>query len=182
MPLFNPQLAYNWTAGDRLLLAENLQAAYCGGTILPTAGRVEGAVLRLPNAGVVTNLVINVTVAGSTLTANQCLAGLYDSGGTLIAATADQSGTWNSSGTKTMALASGPYTLQAGLYFAVFFANGSTLPTMARAGATSGSLANLGFPAPVSRFFFADTGRTTSLPATLGAQTASANAWYFALT
>jgi hypothetical protein len=60
----------------------------------------------IPRTSTVSSITINVISAGTSLTSGSCLAGIYSSSGTLIAQTSDQSSVWNSTGIKTMALAS----------------------------------------------------------------------------
>ena len=147
-----------------------------GGTILATAGTVNIAKVKVPVAISATNVILHVNTAGVTLTANQCLAGLYQNGN-LIGVTGDQSGTWNSTGWKQMALPGGPFSLTPGTAYVAFYANGSTLPQFSRA--ASGT--NVNPPTGTNyRHAIADTGRTTSFPLTLGAQTGGSQPAYWA--
>lgn len=155
-----------------------------GGTILPTAGRVE--VVRVRATGpLVTNINLHVVTAGATLTANQCLAALYTDGGTLLSATGNQATAWQSTGMKVCALSAAQAVTPGQFYRVAFFANGTTLPTFARGsavGAVGSDLINYNQAAPTLRFSTADTGRTTTMPGTLGAQTAAPVAWWAGLT
>ena len=155
-----------FTGVDLGYIAQNFDLIYCGsvGTILPTAGTVNVLALHLADAASVTNVLLYVTAAGSVLTSGQCFAGLFQ-GGTLIGATATQHTAWQSTGLKTMALASGPFAVAAGTVYVALFANGTTMPMFANAGAfvVNGALA-----ATASRFGTADTGRTTTFAGTLG--------------
>lgn len=107
-----------------------------GGTVMPTAGTgyILGVEVREPR--LVTNLNMYLVSSGGTLTANECFAVLYNSSGTKIAATADQSSAWGSGSPKwvSMALVGGPYTLQPGFYAVQVFFNGTTGPSFLRAG------------------------------------------------
>lgn len=154
-----------------------------GGTIVATAGRVEVVRVRA-TAALVTNVNLHVTVAGGTLTANQCLAALYTDAGTLLAASGNQATAWQSTGMKACALTA-PQAVTPGQWYRVaFYANGTTLPTFARAaalGAVGSDLINYGLSAPGLRFSTADTGRTTTMPGTLGTQTAAPVAWWAGL-
>lgn len=154
-----------------------------GGTILPTAGRVEVVRVRAV-AALVTNINLHVTVAGATLTASQCLAALYTDAGALLSATGNQATAWQSTGMKTMALTVAQAVTPGQFYRVAFYANGTTLPTFARGsavGAVGSDLINYGLSAPGLRFSTADTGRTTSMPGTLGTQTAAPIAWWAGL-
>ena len=184
MPLYPPINLnnYEWLPADRGLIAHNNSIEDFGGTVTPgTAGRIEGAKIKLPSAAVVTNIVMSCQTAGSTLTAGQCFAALYTPAGALVAQTADQAGSWASSGIKTMALAAGPFTLAAGNYNVCFWYNGTTSPTWLRGGSIGSPALNLGTAAPAFMWFTADTGLTTTAPGTLGTETASASAYWVAL-
>lgn len=154
-----------------------------GGTILPTAGRLE--VVRVRATGpLITNINLHVTVAGSTLTANQCLAALFTDAGTLLSATGNQATAWQSTGMKTMVLSAAQAVTPGQFYRIGFYANGTTLPTFARGaavGAVGSDLINYGLSAPGLRFSTANTGLTTAMPGTLGAQTAAPVAWWAGL-
>lgn len=151
------------------------------GTIVPTAGRLELARVRA-SGSLVTNILLAVTAAGVTLTAGRNLAGLFTDAGALLGTSVDQSTAWQSTGLITCALTA-PQAVTPGAYYRVgFFATGTTLPTFARASvAVSGAALNPGQSAPTLRFSTADTGLTTALPGTIGAQTAAATAWWLAL-
>lgn len=145
---------------------------------LATAGTVYVVALKT-NPRLISNIVVGVQTAGGTLTASQCFAGLYQNGA-LLGSTADQSGVWNSTGVKTMPLAS-PVNPLGGLVYAAFVFNGTTGPALAHAGAalTNAALDNVALAATVARFGTANTGVTTALPATLGAVSALSTATYW---
>lgn len=151
------------------------------GTILPTAGRLELARVRA-SGPLVTNILLAVTVAGATLTAGRNLIGLFTDAGALLATSVDQATNWQSTGLRTCALTA-PQAVTPGAFYRVgLFATGSTLPTLARGSvAVSGAALNPGMAAPTLRYSTADTGLTTALPASLGAQTAAATAWWLGL-
>jgi hypothetical protein len=134
-----------------------------------TSGTVY--VMRLPlgtASTTITNIVAGVTTAGATLTAAQCFAAVFDQAGTRIGVTADQSGVWTSTGTKTMALASGPFTGTWPFVYVAIVSNGTTNPIFARgAGAGTGaSIVNLN--AAAANLFAATNGTgQTTMPASL---------------
>lgn len=154
-------------------------AAAVNTQIVTTAGLVHVAKIFLREPALVTNILFFITTAGATLTANQCLAGLYQNG-TLIGSTGNQATAWAGTGLITMALTGGPFAVAAGNVYAAWYYNGTTAPTLSRGAGTTG-LVNAGFAAASSRFGTADTGRTTSLPATLGTVAANNVAWWVAL-
>jgi hypothetical protein len=135
-------------------------------------------------AALVTNINLHVVTAGATLTANQCLAALYTDAGVLLSATGNQATAWQSTGMKVCALSAAQAVTPGQWYRAAFYANGTTLPTFARGssvGAVGSDLVNYGLSAPTLRFSTADTGRTTTMPGTLGSQTAAPIAWWAGL-
>lgn len=147
-----------------------------------TAGLTYVTRLLVPYATSVTNILGVVSVAGATLTANQCIAGLYQ-GGSLLGSTADQSGTWNSTGLKTMAISGGPVAVAAGAVYVAWYYNGTTSPRWwgIYSSAASSYPLNVGMAAGAARWGSADSGRTTSLPSSLGAISASILGTWFAL-
>ena len=140
---------------------------------LATSGTVYVTQVKL-NKALITNIVLNVTTAGATLTSGQNFAGIYQNG-TLLGTTADQSTAWASTGVVTAALATPVYVSQGLIYVAVV-SNGTTKPTFASASAAAGI--NAGLSAGSYRFASANTSVTTALPTTLGTQTAlAASPW-----
>jgi hypothetical protein len=164
---------------------------YTVGATVPTqGGTVYHSRVHCPVAFTATNVIILVTSAGGTLTSGQCFAGLYHAGagGSLIAATADLSSGANSfatSGSFQFPLVGGPYSLAAGDYTVAFFFNGTTGPTLARFSTTYTALGvpNLSLANGTFRHFTDSTNtvRTTSLPGTIGTQSANNNSWFAAI-
>lgn len=170
-----------WRATDNGFLVASGDPVNAQSTFtLTTAGTVYGTRLHFPYATTVTNIVASVQTAGSVLTSAQCFASLY-SGTTLIGSTADQSTAWGSTGTKVAALVGGPLAVPAGDVNVTFYFNGTTGPTFASGAKLVGTATNQGLATPVLRHFSADTGKTTTPPATLGAQTSLAASIWVAL-
>jgi hypothetical protein len=146
-----------------------------------TAGVLYGTRLEIRRTLTVTNVVLFCSTAGSTLTSGQNLVGLYNSSGTRIGVSADQTTAWGTSGVKTAALASGPFALSAGYVWVVLVTNGTTPPQFG-----TGSLfsvgANAGLTAAGTRFASQGTSQT-SLPASItpGSWLQNANAPWAAL-
>lgn len=118
--------------------------ACTSGTILTTAGSVFGVALDVRRRVTVSNLALNVTVAGATLTAGQCWGMLFNSSGTLLGQTADQATNWATAGWYSVALAAdstGSLTLNPGLHWAAVVASGTTLPTFSRSAIGGASVA-----------------------------------------
>lgn len=114
---------------DQGLLAWSFPAEYALSAGANTLGFLVLTKIKIPKTISVTNLITGVVTAGASLTSNQCLAGLWTSGGTLIGSTADQSAVWNSTGLKTMPLTGGPFPVTGGdttFVYAGFLANGSS--------------------------------------------------------
>jgi len=143
--------------------------------IQPVAGTcwVTKIVLRAPQT--ISNLHVEVSTAGATLTASQCLIGLYSAAKALLATAPDQSAAWTSLGVKTAAIT--PQVVPIGSCYVVLFGNGTTMPFFRAGNAVAGGAQNGILSAANSRFATADTGRTTTLPATLGAFTAQGSLW-----
>lgn len=171
-------VASQWRPNDSGLLSYTFdpQLAY-NSSILPAGGTLYGARLHVPVQSLITNIVMVVATAGATLT--NSFAGLYNSSRQLLSATASQNTPWVSTGVKTMALAT-PQTVQPGDYLVAFYATGTTMPTFFRSG-NQQTMNNLGLSSPNMRFFSADTGLTTALPSTMGAQTALGIGWWVGL-
>lgn len=171
-----------WDAPDHGYIAWAFDPALAvNGVILGTAGTVSVVRLHVPVAATVTNVVLFGTTAGGTLTASQCMAGLYQ-GGNLIGTTASQATNWQTAGLYTMPLTGGPFQVNAGDVYVAFFANGTTLPSFATAGGATGyAIINAGIAATASRFGTADTGRTTTLASSLGTIAAAVTAYWAAL-
>jgi hypothetical protein len=172
----------DWGASDHGLLTWSGEPAAFGSSTAPTpAGTITFAKVFLPSAQTVTNVLLYAVAGGSVLTSGQCFAALYTAAGSLVAQTADQAASWASAGLKTMALAGGAQPLAAGGYTVAWWYNGTTSPAWARGGNQAAGFINIGLASPSLRFGTADTGRTTTAPGTLGAQTASSTAWWAAL-
>ncbi|MET8694706.1 hypothetical protein ABZV65_19435 [Streptomyces bauhiniae] len=167
-----------WTPADHGLTAWSFDPAACSttGTTL-AASYIYLIEIVLRQAATVTKLNAVLGAAGGTLTANQCLAGLYDTGGVRRGVTADMSTTWNSAGNKAMSLTSS-YAAAAGKYYVALLFNGTTSPTFA-CGSTLGASftpGNANLAAGSYRFCRSASGQT-SLPTsiTLSGYTPDAN-------
>ena len=140
--------------------------------------------VTLRRAATVTNVLLFLGTLGSGLTSSQNFAGLYNSAGTLIGTSADQTTTWNtggSTGLKTIALSGGPYALQAGIYWVAVLSNFSTTgPAFGRAVGSSGAYINAGTSAATVRWGSNGTG--TSLPGSItpGSNSTSPSVPYWA--
>lgn len=128
---------YATNCQDYALEAETFPLWAASGTaILGTGGSVYGTAINVRRTFTVTNLVASVTTAGATLTASSSWGLLFNSAGTLLGKSVDQSTNWASAGLSTMPLtAVGSLTLTPGLYWGAVVSTGSTLPIFAKSGA-----------------------------------------------
>lgn len=133
------------------------------GAVAVVAGVVYLTALNVGRAGTVSNISVLVSIAAAGTVTN-CFAGLYNSSGTRLAITADQSAAWNSVSFRTMAVT--PVAVTPGRYYCalVVGAASTTLPQFARGGNTGSSLMyNVGALAANSNLRCATvlTGQTT---------------------
>ena len=171
-----------WNPSDQGLVTWTMDVTVAtANSILPAQGTLYVVRVHVPVAATVRNILAAITNAGSGLRAGQCFAGLWSaSGGARVGVTADQSTGWATAGVKTMALTS-TANLAAGDYYIGLYANGTTLPNFARGNnQIGGAFANAGMSGNF-RVATANTGLTTTPPATLGTLTASSTAWWLAL-
>lgn len=163
------------------LLAQAFDPAVATSTATPlaTAGTIYVIKLEIEQPlPAVTNIVTFLTAAGVTLTSVQCFAALYQ-GGVLKGVSAGQAALWESPGLKTMPIQGGPVSLDAGFAYVGLWFNGTTGPAPLRG--NSASAVNLNLAATASRFGTANTGVTTTAPATLGTISAAVNAYWAGL-
>lgn len=143
-------------------------------TSAPTSGTIYVVRVRLDTAGVVSNVIVPITTQAAA-TPSDCFVGVYDPA-TLeqLAVSADQSASWVSPGTKTVALAAPTVAQAAGadLYVGFLYV-GSSLALRA---AAATPLVNLGLQCMGT----AGTVQT-ALPASLGAISASTTPLFFAV-
>ena len=125
--------------------------------------------VKIPHATTISTVHLWVSVAGSSLTTDQCFAGLYQ-GGNRLASTATQHTAWATTGLKSMNLASAQ-SVTAGLAYVAFYYNGTDSLRIGGAAIESSNFNNNGGLASNFRHAIADTGLTTGLPATLATQT-----------
>jgi len=156
-----------------------------GSGTIPGAGAVTLGKVLVNSAQSVSNVVFYILTGGTGLTSGQNFAGLYNSAGTLVATTADQTTNWAGTGWMNTALVGAPFSLSAGTYWVAIMSNsGTTRPTFGRnANLLSGALYNGVLSNANLRFATNGTG-TTALPASI---TPSSNAtlnvpYWFALT
>lgn len=126
---------------DAGFIAWNFDPNFMSSNLLLTSGRIEGHRVRLGAESLCTGAVIGINVAGATLTAGQNLVAICDAAGDRLAVSADQSGSWVSTGVKQAAWTA-PITLPAGDYFVLVLAVGTTPPTLRRGDNAAGAGVN----------------------------------------
>jgi parallel beta-helix repeat protein len=171
-----------WNPSDQGLVTWTMDVMTAtANSILPAQGTLYLVRVHVPVATTARNILAAITSAGSGLRPGQCFAGVWNAaGGARAGVTADQSASWTTTGVKTMALTSAA-SLTAGDYYIGLYANGTRLPNFARGNnQIGGAFANAGMTSNF-RVATANTGLTTTPPATLGALTASNTAWWLAL-
>lgn len=148
-----------------------------------TGGTLNLQKLFLPVSTSISTVFTTVATAGATLT-NVGFA-LYSAAGNLLTSSVNGAGgtgstatAFQSTGVKTVTFTS-PQTIN-GYFYVGFWATGTTLPAMLR-GSVSAAM-NFNLAAPNLRFSTGATALTTAAPATMGTQTASANAYWVAVT
>lgn len=147
---------------------------FASGTFTVTLGTIFLSKIVIRKSVTITNALIAVVTAGASLTANECLAGLYDSSGNQLAVSVDQSTAWTSTGTKTMAFTT-PYVAAPGIYYIALLSNGSTAPQIAAGPQPpTGPAAAIGFGAGTARFLSGPTSQT-ALPSTISMGSTSVN-------
>jgi len=164
---------------DHNLLEWAYDPALAVNNSLPTAGTVNWVRIKVRRARTVTNVVLYVATAGSTLTSGQCFAALYTGDGNLLSDTGNMSTTWNSAGSKTMPL-NAPQSVTPGNYILGFVSNGTTQPAFARSAGSA--IVNVGLVGgAAARFGTANTGVTTAMPAALSPMGPVGVGWWGAL-
>lgn len=134
-----------WLPSDSGWLAWNLDPAVIGSGSTPSSGQVQASRINVRAAMTVTNVILFQAVAGTGLTTGN-YAGLFTSSGTEVGVTADQTTAWGTGADvfKTMALASGPFSIIAGIYWVLWLTNfsGGTSPQWGRAQANNAGSSN----------------------------------------
>lgn len=177
------QPPYDWQPRQINLLGWTYDPVMNSTGIVLTSGVLNLAKIYLPRDVTITNIHVEIQAAGITLTSAQNFAGLYDSSGTSLRNTADQSAVWNTTGYKTMALTT-PLAVSGGedvwIYVAML-GNGATAPSVRRG--SDRFFGNNGQLAAADGFRFGTvlTGQTT-LPGSITiANMASAGSFWFGL-
>jgi hypothetical protein len=170
-----------WAPSDNNLLGAAFDPAQIGSNSALTAGVLFLVKVPILAGGTVSNVWYGFNTGGTTLTAGQNLVGVYNSSGTLIGTSADQTTAFGASGSHTAAITavSGQSLAIApgGFVYAAFLCNGTTPPTLWRSGSQNAGN-NIGLTAGNWRFCTIGTGQT-ALPASVNlASTTSVSAFW----
>lgn len=172
-----------FTQADHGLLAWTQDPATCpAGSGAGTSGVVYLSKIKITSrATVVSNILYNISTQGATLTSGQNFVALYNSSGTRLAVSADQTTNFGSTGIKTAAIT--PQTLAVGTYYVAFLSNGTTNPSFMAGSNGFASGLNAGLALSASRALSFGTAQT-AMPSSiaLGSGGQSGNLRWAALT
>lgn len=164
------------TAVDQSLLTWNYPPGTNMVATAITSGTVNMAKIWIRQPATITNVVVGIGTVGAALVAGQNFAGLYDTLGTRLGVTADQTANWGTIGGKVMALTV-PVAVAAGAYYVAIVSNAGTTPAFARGSALTASIANINTTA-TDGVWTTGPAAQTSLPAsiTMASRTLTGNA------
>lgn len=146
------------------------EIANSGGLLVTTTIYLHKIIIN--TAVTATNIVVGVTTQGGTLTSGQNLCAIYNSSGTRLAITVDQTVAWGTSGGKACALTA-PVALPAGTYYIGILSNGTTPITVAESPGFSQAYNNVQ-AASLLRHSTNGTGTTLPASVTLASNVSSA--------
>jgi hypothetical protein len=153
----------DYSTADDNYLAQSILPEAARDNIALTSGKIYVARIRIDERAFAQNIYAHVNVAGATLTAGQCLAGIYDQLGNQWDVTSNQATAWASTGRKSMGGFGDNY--KPGIYYLALLAVGTTMPQFA--GAIANPIADGNGAVAPNRFMQASAAGSTSLPATL---------------
>lgn len=164
-------------ATDSALLAWAYDPTGATQTFLTTAGVLYLTRVVLTSQQTLTNGLIGLSTAGGTLTSAQNFVALYNSAGTRVAVSADQTVPFATAGLITAAWTTPVVGAPPGAYYVGVLCNGGTAVTLA-SGSTlkpgNVSLGNAGLTTASSRYLTSGTAQTTT-PASVTLSGASGN-------
>jgi hypothetical protein len=154
---------HGYSPADYGLLAWVGDPGYIAGVIPPTTGIVHLLKVKVPAATTINNIVIQLS-GSSTLTAGQNFAAAFDTSGTRLGITADQSSSWATTGSKVCALTA-PAAVSPPYFYVALLFNGSSVANMGRF-ATSTQFNNANLPLTGLRFAQYSSG-LTAMPSSI---------------
>lgn len=147
----------------------NYDPITASGTSALTTGSLYMARVRVTAGFVCSTSYFSLAALGTTLTAGQNFIALYDSAGTQVAITADQTANWGTTGVKSTAWVT-PASLVPGYYYVALLTNGATGISVTRAVSTGvAALLSPNFTNATLRWSTGGTGLTglTAMPASI---------------
>lgn len=153
-----------WLPSDYGLKAWSMDPSQGANSQVLTSGTLVMVGIKIRSTMTLSNAVLVVSTAGSTLTSGQNLVGLYDSSGARLAQSADQAANWTSTGVKSI-----PFTSSAvvnpGTYYVAILSNGTTPISIPRETSLASNVINLVLPVANARV--ASLAGQTSMPANI---------------
>lgn len=144
----------------------------------PTTGRVNAVRIRVAKEIVVTQIHVNVSALGGTLTSGQNWLAIYNLAGQLIVA-GEATAAFGATGGRSVTVAS--TTLPPADYFGVIVNRATTLTTFVCQSQVDATWANLNLPVDQPRTGLANLAVTTAMPAQLSGWANHSVVWWMAL-
>lgn len=139
-------VAPDWEPSDHGYLGWTFDPLLVNSSVSSITGRLVLTRVNLRSAQSISNVLLYYDTAGTTLTAGQCLAGVYNSSGVLVAQTADQSTAWSTAGNfgliNAIPLTGAPFSVGPGFIWVATLAVGTTTPLFGKFNAKASSLPN----------------------------------------
>jgi hypothetical protein len=167
-----------WVPSDHGFVAWTADPILATATFGPPSGCQTQAAVKVSSNATLTQVAVTISTAGTNLTAGRNLIGLYNSAGSLVGQTADQSAAWASTGNKTASWTSA-VTVTPGTYYPVILV-GTTGVSPVFTAYAGGPVASNGRSANGYRGGFL-TGSATTLPATKFVPGSTGNPIWFGL-
>lgn len=150
---------------DHGLITWSFDPAHAASSGTATAGVLQMVRVYIPYAQTVTGVLLSAITAGSGLT--NCYTALFDASRNLLGQSANLATLWGTTtGDKKGDLATPVAITTPGFYYAGWWNGGGTSPAWARSTAVVTSVNNWNLAAASARFATANTGLTTTAPAT----------------
>jgi hypothetical protein len=157
---------------EHSLLAWNYDPILSQGAYVPGVnGQMFGCTIRVWSSFTCTGVAYSTTTAGAGFTAGRNYIGIYNSAGTLLTQTADQSSSWTALGARSNAW-NAAQSLTPGTYHIHFLVWATTVPQIAATAVVPSAAILLGRNTSNYRGFWY-SGNPTTLPATRAAATGS---------
>lgn len=170
--------AIQWSAYKYGLKAWSMPVDATSTTASLTLGRLYVTRSVLPLAATISTISYRVVTGATTPTSGQCFVLLYSSAGSLLAQSADISGSLASSTVYNIALTS-PYVAAADDYYIGIYVNAVASPTFTSS--ASNGLINFGLSVPSARSMNCNSGLTTTPPSSLSNHATTTSIIWFGL-